>query len=49
MNRNHEQLQDHHFEMLDSNNRQLFRQTEKGVKKLIIQFEKAHLKIGDLK
>ena len=33
MNRNHEQLQDHHFEMLDSNNRQLFRQTEKRVKK----------------
>ena len=41
MNRNHEQLRDRHFEMLDSNNRQLFRQTEKMLKKLI---EKAHLK-----
>lgn len=33
MNQNHEQLRDRHFEMLDSNNRQLFRQTEKSVKK----------------
>ena len=48
MNQNHEQLRDCHFEMLDSNNRQPFRQTKKSVKKLI---EKAHLKIkiGDLK